>query len=461
MLGSEQEPRTPTSRRPSTPWGSVDVAAPLIQRVLQPLGLRIPRSRFWSLATLLWTRFRLSLVDLHAQLQSPSHADPRRLRMLNACWSVAVGLAMVDNVRGASLQTQHLLLALDLGQPIPLMRALSAEAGYVAVTGYRAKKRVARLLARADELGRDVSDSGVLAFNTLLKAMCAFLMGEWKEARVSASAAERVFAVRPQGATWELTNARTFHLWSSFYLGDLESMRQRAEEFTSEAEARGDRYASTLYRTGLLVTPWLADDEPERARERVAAAELGWARPTFDFQRYLSLLGHCLIDLYEGAPELAHRRMSEHWKGLSRSLYLRIQSLRIEAHYLRGVAAIGSAARSSAPAPLLREARATAARLQRERTSASVTLASMLRAGIAEVEGADAARALWAGAEVMARSHEMKLYADAAALRADACGSDSAAEAAARAARHRLGRIPIRDPDRFCRILVAGGDTRS
>jgi serine/threonine protein kinase len=434
--------------------GHVDAAAPLIQRVLRPLGLRLPRSSFWSLAVLLWTRLRLSLRRLNRPLYPEGEVDPRRLRSLNACWSVAVGLAMVDNVRGAGLQTQHLILALDLGQPTPLLRALCAEAGYVAVSGRKARKRVERLLARADEVARQVSDPTALALQSLLRAMCAFLMGQWSTARELGSAAERVFAARPTGATWELANARTFRLWSDFYLGDFGSMRAQAEEFTREAEARGDLYAATIYRTGLLVTPWLASDEPDLARERLAAAELGWSRSSFDFQRYLATLAHCLIDLYQGAPELAYRRFCELWPGLSRSLYLRIQSLRVEALYFRAVAATGAASRSAHAPRLLREARRVAARLEREQTSASLVFSALLRAGIVEVEGRGDVRQAWLRAEQLARRHGMQMFADSAAL----C-----------AARHERGLEPsparvqpapparhpqVRDARRFCRMLV-------
>jgi hypothetical protein len=284
--------------------------------------------------------------------------------------------------------------------------------------------------------------------------MCAFLMGEWSTARQLSTAAERVFAARPTGAMWELTNARTFGLWSDFYLGDLGSMRARAEELTREAEGRGDLYAATLYRTGLLVTPWLASDEPDLARERVAAAELGWSRASFDFQRYLATLAHCLIDLYQGAPQLAHRRFCELWPGLSKSLYLRIQSLRVEALYFRAVAAVSSAFRSPRAAELLREGRRTAARLERERTPASLVFAKLLRAGIADAEGRAGARDAWLLAERIATHHGMQMFAEAAALCAARCDGGREQTEAPTQARER-GRHPsVRDALRFGRMLV-------
>jgi hypothetical protein len=362
---------------------------------------------------------------------------------------------MVNNIQGACLQTRHLILALRVGQPLPVLKALAAEAAYVAVSGQRARTRVEKLLARADALSEELRDPYATGFTSLSKAICRFLMGEWSQARGFAFDAEKVFVTRPAGAMWELASARTFGLWSSFYLGDVAAMRSRIEEFIQEAETRGDRYAATLHRTGLAVTIWLASDEPELARQRVVEAETGWSRSTFDFQRYLNTLGHCLIDVYQGAPELGYGRITAIWPALARSLYLRIQNVRVEALYLRGLCAISSAARSPSRA-LLADAERCAARIARERVGWASALSDVLTAGVAEVrEGPEAALAHWRDAEAHAREHQMQLIADAALFRS-MVGRSSVSDAAARELDGRFAAHGIREPDRLCAVLAPG-----
>ena len=436
--------------------GHIDDAEPLIQRVLRRMGMSIPRSPFWILVVLLVSRIRLLFTRLDGPLrQEPP--SPRELVMLNACWSVAVGLSMVSNIRGACLQTRHLVLALRVGQPLPLLKALAAEAPYVAVTGQRARPRVSRLIRRVDALVERLDDPYAAGFASLSKAMCSFLMGDWGQSRGFAQSAERVFETRPAGAMWELASARTFDLWSSFYLGEVSAMRDRIGDFIQEAESRGDRYAATLHRTGLVVLAWLASDDAHLARQRVQEAETGWSRTAFDFQRYLITLGHCLIDLYEGAPELAYRRTTEMWPGLVRSLYLRIQNVRFEALYLRGLSAIGAAATAPNREPFLRDAERCASRIARERVGWSTALATMLTAGIADARGQRAAALIaWQRAADLAALHNMQLFAKAAAFRRGvALGGDGGLRViedvqATLAGQH------IREPDRVCALLAPG-----
>lgn len=439
--------------------GHVDEAEPLIRGALDAVGVRIPRSPFWSLVALLLARLRLAFKSLKTRA-APTPVSLRDVARLNACWSVAVGLSMVNNIRGACLQSRHLLLALRVGQPLPLLKALAAEAGYVAVAGQRARARVSALLERADALAASLADPYATGFTTLSKAICAFLMGDWGKARAHAFEAERVFEKRPAGAMWELTSARTFGLWSSFYLGDMLAMRARTLEFIQEAETRGDRYAGTLHRTGLVALMWLASDEPERARQQVLEAESGWSRSTFDFQRYLSAVAHCMIDVYEGAPELAWRRMTELWPSLERSLYLRIQNLRFEALYLRGLAAIGVAAVAAVESNrrrALEDAEACARGIGREGATWAAPLANLLDAGVADVRGErDVAVAGWREAERGARARGMVLFARSAAYRAGVTLGGQEGEASVHEVRAQLATQQIRDPDRLCALLAPG-----
>ena len=437
--------------------GHIDEAEPLIQRVLNRMGMSIPRSPFWSLLALLASRMRLWFTRLDGTRAKGGPVNDRDVALLNACWSVAVGLSMVSNIRGACLQSRHLLLAVRVGQPLPLLKALAAEASYVAVVGQGARKRSDGLLRHADELAGRIGDPYATGFVTLSKAICSFLMGDWAKSRDFARSAERVFETRPAGALWELASARTFDLWSSFYLGDVSRMRTRIRDFIQEAETRGDRYAATLHRTGLVVVTWLASDEAQLARQEVVEAETGWSRATFDFQRYLNTLGHCLIDLYEGAPQLAHRRFTELWPGLVRSLYLRIQNLRFEALYLRGASAIGAAAEASNRDALLRDAERCANRIARERVSWATTFSTMLTAGIAEARAQpQSALVHWKAAAANARAHGMELFADASDFRAALVEGGDAGAAGLGRVRAKLAAQAIREPDRMCAMLAPG-----
>ena len=442
--------------------GHVDEAEPLIRRVLRQMGFTLPRSIFGILLFLLIGRLRLAFSGLERAQLGPGRTDEAQLAELDACWSVAVGLSMVDNIRGACLQTRHLLLALRVREPLALVRALATEAAYLAVSGERVRTKVQRILAQTETLAAELNDPYAFGFLALSKAMCCFLVGVWGQARELAQAAERVFETRPAGAMWELASARTFGLWSNFYLGDLAAMRAVVPNFIQEAETRGDRYAATLHRTGLVAMIWLASDEPAEARRQILEAEVGWSRSAFDFQRYLSTLGHCLIDLYEEAPDLAFRRIREIWPQLRRSAYLRVQNVRVEALYLRGIAAVGAAAAGSQRKYFLRDAAECARRIQNERVGWGRALASLLLAGISDLRGApDAALRHWQAAELTAREHDMSLFAAAAAFRHASARAGQAGADDARALRSSPTLAQLREPDRMCALLAPGARVQS
>jgi hypothetical protein len=239
-------------------------------------------------------------------------------------------------------------------------------------------------------------------------------------------------------------------------LGDIGAMQTRVLNFIHEAEARGDRYASTLHRTGLVAVAWLASDDIETARQQVLEAEAGWSRDTFDFQRYLNTLGHCLVDLYEDSGERAHHRITEIWPALSRSLSLRIQNLRIEALYLRGVSAV-AAARGGSGSKLLREAERCARSLQGEQLSWAVTLSELISAGVASARGQqEGAIAHWRTAEIAGRQNHMNVFAELAALRQ---GSAIGGEDGARLVRQSsdaLSAQQIRKPFRLGAVFAPG-----
>ena len=436
--------------------GHVDEAEPLIQRVLKQVGMSAPRTPFWSLVALLVSRFRLAFMRMEVPLVAVTSADARQLAQLNACWSVAVGLSMVSNIRGACVQSRHLMLALRVRQPFPLVRAVAAEACYVAVAGAHTRSRVEKLLRRAQALAAHTGDPYADGFTSLAKSMCSFLVGDWAQARSFAYSAERVFEQRPAGAMWELASARTFGLWSNFYLGDISAMQNRVLNFIHEAEARGDRYASTLHRTGLVVVAWLASDDVATARQQVLEAEAGWSRDTFDFQRYLNTLGHCLVDLYEDSGEQAYRRITEIWPALSRSLSLRIQNLRVEAWYLRGVTAV-AAARGVSEKKLLRDAERCARKLLGERLGWAITLSELISAGVASVRGQqDRAISHWRAAETAGRQNHMYIFAEAAALRTGAAIGGEDGVLLTQLSRNALSARQIRKPTRFGAMFAPG-----
>jgi hypothetical protein len=384
--------------------GYVDEALATLDRVLRDMGLFIPASPRRALLQLAWERYRCTRRGLSFRERNASDIAARDLVRVDTCWTVAIGLSMVDNLRGASLQSRHLRLALDLGEPFRLLRAVAAEAGYQAIGGVRARRRAQHMLNIANGLADRLGDSYAFGFTHLADAICKFLYGEWQGARMSSDRAEAIFARRPAGASWELASARLFSLWSSFYEGQW-SQLARVPDLIAEAESRGDRYAATCQRIGLCNLAWLLTGDVEQAEAQVARGEMEWSRGGFHFQHYWLMLAAAHVDLYRGDAAGAHRRVTRSWALLRRELLLRVESLRLEVLWLRGRTALAAASLSDDPGPLLKDARRCAKKLLNE-TLAWSHQAGLLLLSACELRGGRPLRAVELLAAVKAESSD-------------------------------------------------------
>ena len=314
--------------------------------------------------------------------------NPAELVRLDACWSVAMGFSTVDNLRGAYLQTRHLLLALEVGEPFRVLRALALEAGFLAIEGARAARRVDELLSTADGLARELEDPYALGFVHLARATSVFLRADFAGARQSAQAAELVFERRPMMASWELASARMFSLWTAFYRGDLAEIQRRVPELIGEAERRGDLYAATCFRVSLCNLAWLVGDDPAEARRQLTVADERWAWRGMHLQHYWSMVAWVQVDLYEGRATAAYARLARERPRLRRYLLLRIENLRIEFDWLYARAALARAQREpQSRRALLEEADGCARRLWREGPEWAKAVSLLVTSGVARLRG--------------------------------------------------------------------------
>src|SRR5262249_51575540 len=114
-------------------------------------------------------------------------------------------------------------------------------------------------------------------------------------------------------------------------------------------------------------------------------------------QHYFELLAETQIDLYRGDARAALARVERTWPALDAALLLRLQCLRVEVTHLRARARIavaaGTAPRAYRRRRLLAAARRDAQRIEAEPCLWAPPLAASIHAGVAALEGDDAAAA--------------------------------------------------------------------
>jgi hypothetical protein len=397
----------------------------------------------------LWNRARVRLRGLDFKPRPAGDVPTLLLARLDTSLSIAVGMGLVDTIRGADFQTRSLLLALRAGEPDRVARALAMEAAHSSAGGGKTVERTAHLLAAAREIAAKSESTTLHGLVAATAGITAFLEGRWHDAARDCSEGERIFRDRCIGAAWEADSAQAFSLWALSYLGEMRELSHRVPRAIHEAEERGDLYAATNLRIGELNFVHLVADDVQGARAAAATAMRAWSRQGFHHQHWDNLLAEGTTDLYAGDFVGAWDRVERTWPALKKSLLLMIQLTRIEAVNLRGRAALAS----GRPA----EAARMAKKLHRERMPWSAALAAVLDGGVAMARGdVAAARAGLASAITGFEHTEMALWAAVARWQLGRLVGGDEGATLVRAGEDYLRAQSVRDPGRVAATLAPG-----
>ncbi|HEY2744219.1 MAG TPA: hypothetical protein VGL86_06340, partial [Polyangia bacterium] len=434
--------------------GHIGEGMQTIGDVLAVIGMKLPPTRIGAMLSLGWQRLRIARRGLVFEERDESQVAPEVLRRIDAAYAVTAGLAMVDAIRGAGFQAQQLLLALDAGEPHRVMRAIAAEAVFVALPGVSAARKSADVLARVESLAQRLDTPMAHAQAAGTAGIIAHFEGRFRASIEPLERAEQLFRDRCTGLSWERSTAQIFHLYSLSMLGRLRALTTRLDQLFAEARARGDLHSQTNLAVTVGFQCRLAEDRSDEARRSVEEALRRWNVPDeFHIQHFNALIAEICIDLYNGEPEAAWNRCAaiERFKKVG---LMRVQTARVNALWARGGTALACARRRP---EMLAHAEREAARLSHEGVGWASAIAALLRSGIASTRG-QADVALKRLAEAQQLFEETALGGQLAAtrmIRGRLVGGDAGAELLGKA-RAFFDAEGVVSPDRFTAFFAPG-----
>ena len=368
--------------------GHIEEGLEVYRVVLESVGFRLAKGPKRALLSLVMRRLWIKLRGLGFTERPVDQIPESELLRIDICWAVAAGLGVVDLIRGADFQSLHLLLALRAGEISRVARAMAFEVSHAAASGGgAAQNRVQELIANTEALAARANNPHAQGLAIWARGLSCYLMGNWRDAADYCERAAEILRDQCTGVTWELTIANRFMLTSLLYLGEMVEVSRRVPQLLSAALEQGNLFAATDLRTRLNII-WLAADDPTRARDEVIAAMTTWPRQGFHLQHYSSLVALAQIEMYTGDYEVAWKHIESQVKPLEKSMLLRIQGLRIDALHIRGRLALCSAM-GNETARQLRLAEKLAAKIESEEMAYANPFATLIRAGIANLRGAD------------------------------------------------------------------------
>jgi serine/threonine protein kinase len=441
--------------------GHIDEGIRILRSVLQSWGMSLPRSPLSALVQLIFYRLVLAIRGLGFVERDPESVRPEDRARIDAMYSVAIGLSIVDVILSACVQARHMAQALDVGHRYQVMRAASLEASHLSSKGGPESTKERTLFALVQRLAESGGDSEAQrAFFESKRGIRLYLRGRWKESR---QVLDEAYARYSNNRSSANTNAYVMGLYDLWMLGDLAELGKRSAHILADAEQRGDLYTIVSLRASWPALTLLASDDVEATRRSVAQGMSMWSQTGYSVQLWQGTIVETLIELYAGDGERAYARSLRDARLLKKSLLLKVQFVRANTLYVRGIAAAASF--DTAPAPLRDKRVSDVDRLSRqlegERMPWTDPLASILAAAVANARGSRAeALAFLRAAAQRAETADMSLHAAAARHQLGrALGGDEGGRLVEEAAGV-MAEQGVRVPERFASMLVPGQWTR-
>ncbi len=431
--------------------GQVVTGRAVLQDVLAEVGQAIPQASTTGLARFVARRVWLYVRGWRCRERPEAHLSVRALRRLDACYTGATGLGIVEGFAAADFQSRYHMYAVRAAEPQRLSLAMSLGGMLLSVTPAAGGRRWQRMIRRARERAHARGDTRALAVAASAAAMGWYHAGEFRRSLAEAERGLALYRSVSAGVAWEIWTTEVIAVWAMAALGQLVELRERVPKLVRGALDHGNLYAATNLQTGLPALRFLVADDVDGLRRARADVMRRWpSHDLFLIQHYFETVSETMWRLYAGDGIAALRYLTSRWERMAASQILRVPMTKLETHYL--LACAGLAASDRGDAAGIDHARRGLRALRRHPSAFARSLAAFVRAGMAvrrdDVAGAD--RELVAGI-ALSDAAESGLYGAAARYARARLRADAGAETEARDWMTTRG---VAAPERLAALLI-------
>ena len=348
------------------------------------------------IASMLAHRLRGRLLLKRGDHDGPEIKDEREIARMEVLWAAAVGLSMFDPFSSAEYSARHLVLALKTRNVYRIALAIAGEATQYAHHDGGRDGRPQQLLQTAMRYARRSGAIHAVAFVHCMSGIASFLAGRWSESAAESERALKLLREHCIGVSWEVATAASFMCASHVFRGRLSEHARLLPTFVADARSRGDIYtADVLPALTLSWVQQLVVDNPAAATKDLPPQPLTLSRIRWRVQDVNALAARADIATYTGNVRGAWRLMDDHWPSVTRSLMIRVITIRVLLYMTRAKSALALAVTpdvgDSERASLLRAAEDAVRAMERTKCGWALALALALRAGIASCRGEEPA----------------------------------------------------------------------
>lgn len=301
----------------------------VFERVLGRVSLRVPKTPTATLVSMLWNAVRLRLQGTTFEERDTKAIPQHLLDRIDAAWSVAAPMGMINTAQGMNFGLLSLLLAMKAGDPVRFVYGLQVAAYAMALEGPGGRARALRLIDQARSIVAQRDDPRLHATLLFTEAAVAYVKGEWVACWRVLEQAEELFAKRARGVHWELASIRTLQLYSLQTMGNFADLRSRCGPFLQEAEELGDLYSRANIETYCEPMALLARDQPDAARACVLAGLKRWQVEGYHLQNAMAAHSLAWIAIYEGRAATNLDFVERQWQLMHANHIDRFDNMRV------------------------------------------------------------------------------------------------------------------------------------
>ncbi len=436
--------------------GQLDAAFLELTKAEHLIGVRTPQTTGQALWMVLWRKALLFWGGKRLRVRSPGSAEPALEARMTMLWAIGAALMSVDPVRASVYHLELVRLARKTGEPYHLACALSLSSVMLAAKGTD-PAHVDWLSDRALELAAISGRPHALSVVMGCAGVSRLVQGRFLESvRLLETGTQLLQRQRSATLAWDRVANVFYELVSQALIGNVNCIILRVPEAARAADARGDRLASTLFRSFRCCWAYLGVDDPEQAQLQAERAEHLWQESGYGYS-----LQHCYITyalaetaLYSRAGvEAAFERVEREWRA---GLFVRqVHSMRIELLWLRGRLALAVAERTER-AELYELARKCSRAIEREGVTWALPYSRLLDAALCYKAETARALILLQQAASLAEAVDMRLLSAVACSLVAQLEGTREAEARLAAAHADLRRCGAKCPEGFVRMLAPG-----
>jgi serine/threonine protein kinase len=320
--------------------GWLEEAIPLVNRGLEPHGLKIPLTERGALATLAWERAR---VKLRGDVPREGARDERAVQRFEAAEAIAFALPRQEPLRYAALATNLYRIALDSGDAALVAKGMAFEAWTSQLLG-TADAKLRKFAEKAGERCERDGDPRA-RFWLALNVGNAELQRDPRVALQHFESAQEILTTFPHPSisflsplvAWSILNVRCLQ-------GFFKTGARDVPALLDDVWAGDDRGVAPFLAGGPGAIARVAVGDTASLRTDLERASEGWKKDYFTWQDIMLTQGALVLELHEGHAARARELVGALENKLSRSFARHAAPVRAYVEYLRVWADLAHAA---------------------------------------------------------------------------------------------------------------------